>query len=228
MDMKTDIYGEGMTSLRTRERLVERLTERGIEDVRVLEAFREVPRHMFIDEALSSRAYEDMSLPIGYHQTISQPYIVAKMTESIINNNQLDPKPLNRVLEIGSGCGYQTAILSRISIDVLSIERIKPLQLRALNVLNKLKINNVRLIYGDGLDVIQEDRKFDAILSAAAVNEIPKCWGDLLEIGGKLVLPVNTKDGQKLKLIFKRNASNIEITSLENVFFVPLVKGVQG
>ena len=126
MGLDQEIFqGQGMTSLRTRQRLIERLTEKGISDVRVLEAMRDTPRHLFLDEALSTRAYEDLALPIGYQQTISQPYIVAKMTEELIQHDKMSQKPLKNVLEIGTGCGYQSYILSLFSKKVVSLERIK-------------------------------------------------------------------------------------------------------
>ena len=136
------LQGQGMTSLRTRQRLIERLTEKGISDIRVLEAMRDAPRHLFLDEALSTRAYEDLALPIGYQQTISQPYIVAKMTEALIQHDKMSPKPLKNVLEIGTGCGYQSYILSLFSKEVVSLERIKPLQEKAKKLLKALKVTN--------------------------------------------------------------------------------------
>ena len=139
MRAQEKISGKGMTSLRTRQRLVERLTDQGISDVRVLEVMRDTPRHLFLDEALASRAYEDLALPIGHQQTISQPYIVARMTELLIQNERLSQRPLGAVLEIGTGCGYQTAILSKFSEKVISIERIKPLHEKAKYILKDLK-----------------------------------------------------------------------------------------
>ena len=145
MRAQEKISGKGMTSLRTRQRLVERLTDQGISDVRVLEVMRDTPRHLFLDEALASRAYEDLALPIGHQQTISQPYIVARMTELLIQNERLSQRPLGAVLEIGTGCGYQTAILSKFSQKVISIERIKPLHEKAKHILKDLKISNAEL-----------------------------------------------------------------------------------
>ena len=147
---KDTLQGQGMTSLRTRQRLIERLTEKGISDVRVLEAIRDSPRHLFLDEALSSRAYEDLALPIGYQQTISQPYIVARMTECLIGDQRLTEIPLNHTLEIGTGCGYQTYLLSLFSIKVTSLERIEPLQERAKSILKELKVTNVNFKIDDG------------------------------------------------------------------------------
>ena len=157
-----------MTSLRTRQRLLERLTEKGIKDIRVLEAMRDIPRHLFLDEALASRAYEDLALPIGYQQTISQPYIVARMTEILIEDNKLEYQPINRALEVGTGCGYQAAILSRFSKSVVTIERIKALHEKAVKNLNKLKIRNVNLLFDDGSQFKETKESYDAILFAAA------------------------------------------------------------
>ena len=161
------LQGQGMTSLRTRQRLIERLTEKGISDIRVLEAMRDAPRHLFLDEALSTRAYEDLALPIGCQQTISQPYIVAKMTEELIQHDKMSQKPLKKVLEIGTGCGYQSYILSLFSKKVISIERIKPLQERAKKTLKGLKVNNIVFSIDDGSSI--KESKFDAILSAKFV-----------------------------------------------------------
>ena len=170
LDQET-LQGQGMTSLRTRQRLIERLTEKGISDIRILEAMRDTPRHLFLDEALSTRAYEDLALPIGYQQTISQPYIVAKMTEALIQHDKMSQKPLKNVLEIGTGCGYQSYILSLFSKKVVSLERIKPLQEKAKKLLKGLKVTNVIFNVDDGSAI--KDSKFDAILSAAAPLEVP-------------------------------------------------------
>ena len=165
---KETLLGKGMTSLRTRQRLVERLTEKGISDIRVLEAMRDAPRHLFLDEALSTRAYEDLALPIGYQQTISQPYIVAKMTESLISEEPLLEVPLENTLEIGTGCGYQTYLLSVFSKKVTTIERIEALHKRAQKLLKQLKINNVDFKLGDGGEL--NDQKFDSILSLSLIH----------------------------------------------------------
>lgn len=218
--------GQGMTSLRTRQRLVERLTEKGISDVRVLEAMRDTPRHLFLDEALSSRAYEDLALPIGYQQTISQPYTVAKMTEAIIQNNKLSPKPIKKVLEIGTGCGYQTAILSRFSKKVISIERVKPLYMKAKNTLKNLKISNVELFHDDGQSLVNSSNKFDAILSAAAPMYVPQYLYDSLEVGGRLIIPLGTDKKQQLTLITKIDEETFNTKEIEEVLFVAHVGGL--
>ena len=218
------LQGQGMTSLRTRQRLIERLTEKGISDVRVLEAMRDSPRHLFLDEALSTRAYEDLALPIGYQQTISQPYIVARMTEALVSGDRLAEVPLKKTLEIGTGCGYQTYLLAIFSKKVTSIERIEPLQDKAKKTLKQLKVNNVEFMVDDGNKL--GDQKYDAILSAAAPLEIPQFLKEKLNVGGKLIIPVGDSNKQILKLI-KRTSKDIFIEEkLEEVLFVPLLKGV--
>ena len=221
---KETLLGKGMTSLRTRQRLVERLTEKGISDIRVLEAMRDAPRHLFLDEALSTRAYEDLALPIGYQQTISQPYIVAKMTESLISEQSLIEVPLKNTLEIGTGCGYQTYLLSVFSKKVTTIERIEALHERAKKLLKQLKVNNVDFKLGDGGEL--DDQKFDAILSAAAPLEVPLNLKNKLKIGGKLILPVGNSNHQKLTLVQRLSKNEYLEEQIEDVLFVPLLKGV--
>jgi protein-L-isoaspartate(D-aspartate) O-methyltransferase len=218
------LQGQGMTSLRTRQRLIERLTAKGISDVRVLEAMRDSPRHLFLDEALSTRAYEDLALPIGYQQTISQPYIVARMTEALVSEDRLAEVPLKKTLEIGTGCGYQTYLLAIFSKKVTSIERIEPLQDKAKKTLKQLKVNNVEFMVDDGNKL--GDQKYDAILSAAAPLEIPQSLKEKLNVGGKLIIPVGDSNKQILTLI-KRTSKEIFVEEkLEEVLFVPLLKGV--
>ncbi len=218
------VQGQGMTSLRTRQRLIERLTEKGISDIRVLEAMRDTPRHLFLDEALSTRAYEDLALPIGYQQTISQPYIVAKMTEELIQHDKMSQKPLKKVLEIGTGCGYQSYILSLFSKKVISIERIKPLQERAKKTLKGLKVNNIIFSIDDGSSI--KESKFDAILSAAAPLEGPLDLKEKLSVGGRMVIPVGDKSKQILTLITRLSKNEFRESKIEDVLFVPLLKGV--
>ena len=225
MGLDQEIFqGQGMTSLRTRQRLIERLTEKGISDVRVLEAMRDTPRHLFLDEALSTRAYEDLALPIGYQQTISQPYIVAKMTEALIQKDKMSQKPLKKVLEIGTGCGYQSYILSLFSKKVVSLERINPLQEKAKTILKQLKVTNIEFNLDDGSSV--KETKFDAILSAAAPLEVPLELKQKLSIGGKMIMPVGNKSKQVLTLVTRTSKNNFEETKVEDVLFVPLLKGV--
>ena len=225
MGLDQEIFqGQGMTSLRTRQRLIERLTEKGISDVRVLEAMRDTPRHLFLDEALSTRAYEDLALPIGYQQTISQPYIVAKMTEALIQKDKMSQKPLKKVLEIGTGCGYQSYILSLFSKKVVSLERIKPLQEKAKKILKQLKVTNIEFNLDDGSSI--KETKFEAILSAAAPLEVPLDLKEKLSIGGKMIIPVGNKSKQVLTLVTRTSKNNFEETKVEDVLFVPLLKGV--
>ena len=221
---KDTMQGQGMTSLRTRQRLIERLTEKGISDVRILEAMRDSPRHLFLDEALSTRAYEDLALPIGYQQTISQPYIVARMTECLISDERLSEIPLQNTLEIGTGCGYQTYLLSIFSKKVTSIERIEPLQEKAKKILKKLKVTNVNFKLDDANKL--DDQEYDAILSAAAPLEVPNNLKKQLKIGGKLILPVGDSNSQVLTLVKRVTKNEFIEEKLEDVLFVPLLKGV--
>ena len=209
-----------MTSLRTRERMLVRLREQGIQDEVVLAAISAIPRHIFVDEALSIRAYEDVSLPIGFGQTISQPYIVARMSEILRSG-----KPLLKVLEIGTGCGYQTAVLSLLAKEVYSVERIRPLVMKARDHLRKLKCINVKLDHADGNMGLAQLAPFDAILVTAAASHIPQDLLDQLAVGGRLVIPVGTEE-QILYLVERISESNYRHTKLEPVKFVPLLGGV--
>ena len=222
---RSKVQGLGMTSLRTRQRLLERLTEKGIKDIRVLEAMRDTPRHLFLDEALASRAYEDLALPIGYQQTISQPYIVARMTEILIEDEKLESQPLDKALEVGTGCGYQAAILSRFSKSVLTIERIKALHDKAAKNLKKLKVRNVKLLFDDGSDLIEAKENYDAILFAAAPLEVPTYFLDKLSIGGRLVAPIGGGEVQDLSLIKRLSKNKYETEVVEQVLFVPFLGG---
>jgi protein-L-isoaspartate(D-aspartate) O-methyltransferase len=211
--------GIGMTSLRTRDRMLTRLREQGIKDETTLSAMGEVPRHIFVDEALSIRAYEDVSLPIGFGQTISQPYIVARMTELLRNGKQL-----NKVLEIGTGCGYQTAVLSHVAKEVLSLERIRPLVMKARANLRALKCNNVKLDHADGSDGLNDYAPFDGIIVTAAASHVPEELLSQLTVGGRMVIPIGT-DSQTLYLI-ERLENEFKQTKLEAVKFVPLLGGL--
>ena len=223
---RSKVQGLGMTSLRTRQRLLERLTEKGIKDIRVLEAMRDTPRHLFLDEALASRAYEDLALPIGYQQTISQPYIVARMTEILVEDKKLESQPLDKALEVGTGCGYQAAILSRFSKSVLTIERIKALHDKAAKNLKKLKIRNVKLLFDDGSGLIEAKENYDAILFAAAPLEVPTYFLDKLAIGGRLVAPIGGGEVQDLSLIKRLSKNKYETEVVEQVLFVPFLGGI--
>ncbi len=211
--------GIGMTSQRTRDRMLSRLREQGIKDEIVLSAIGSIPRHIFVDEALSIRAYEDVSLPIGFGQTISQPYIVARMSE-LLRNGQ----PLEKVLEIGTGCGYQTAVLSKLAKEVFSVERIRPLVMKARGHLRELKCINVKLAHADGNIGLAEVAPFNAILVTAAASHIPQDLLDQLAIGGRLIIPVGT-DEQILYLVERVSQTEYRQTKLEPVKFVPLLGG---
>jgi len=222
---RSNVQGLGMTSLRTRQRLLERLTEKGIKDIRVLEAMRDTPRHLFLDEALASRAYEDLALPIGYQQTISQPYIVARMTEILVEDKKLESQPIDKALEVGTGCGYQAAILSRFSKSVVTIERIKALHDKAEKNLKKLKVRNVKLLFDDGSGLEEDKENYDAILFAAAPLEVPTYFLDKLSIGGRLVAPIGGGEVQDLSLIKRLGKNNYETEVVEQVLFVPFLGG---
>jgi protein-L-isoaspartate(D-aspartate) O-methyltransferase len=218
--MQSTIAGIGMTSQRTRERLVQRLADKGIHDPRVLEAMRTIPRHLFVDEALASRAYEDTALPIGFGQTISQPYIVALMSEEIM---RVAPR---KVLEIGTGCGYQAAVLACLVEEVYSIERVAGLHERARQNLQPLKLHSLRLRHGDGYQGWPSQAPFDAILVAAAPAQIPQALLDQLADGGKLVIPVGRAGEQRL-LAVQRQGETFSQQVLEMVSFVPMISGPQ-
>jgi protein-L-isoaspartate(D-aspartate) O-methyltransferase len=210
-----------MTSERTRARMIERLREQGIRDERVLAAMAAVPRHRFVEEALASRAYEDTALPIGFAQTISQPYIVARMIEILIVKKQ--PK---NVLEVGTGCGYQAAVLARLCAEVYSIERIKGLHERARANLLGLKLSNLRLVHGDGYAGLEKAAPFHAIVVAAAAPSVPEALLRQLAPGGRMVLPL--RDGangaQRLVLVERSGRGFVE-TELDTVRFVPMEAG---
>ncbi|MGH8317665.1 MAG: protein-L-isoaspartate(D-aspartate) O-methyltransferase [Steroidobacteraceae bacterium] len=211
--------GIGMTSARTRDRLVQRLREQGITSLAVLDRIRNVPRHIFVDEALGSRAYEDTALPIGYGQTISQPYIVARMTEALLESG-----PLQRVLEVGTGCGYQTAVLAPFVERIYTIERIAPLLDRAKDRLKELGVRNVRFRHGDGSTGWKSQAPFDGILVAAAPLIVPEALLKQLEVGGRLLVPVGPEGEQEL-VRFTRREQRIDRESLGLVAFVPLLGG---
>jgi protein-L-isoaspartate(D-aspartate) O-methyltransferase len=216
MNMKHS--GIGMTSQRTRNRLIERLRTEGIQDEMVLAAMNAVPRHVFVDEALASRAYDDVSLPLGFGQTISQPYIVARMIEILRNGKQL-----NRVLEIGTGCGYQAAVLAEVAKEVYSVERVQPLFERATGYLKELQVRNVTLRYADGNMGLPEVAPFDGIIMAAAATHVPRALLEQLAVGGRMVLPLGAQE-QHLHLI-ERDEQGYRETRLEGVKFVPLLMG---
>lgn len=215
------LEGSGMTSQRTRNRLIARLMEEGIHDKRVLDVMRTTPRHIFVDEALASRAYEDTALPIGYNQTISQPYIVARMTELLLENT----KKLNHVLEIGTGCGYQTAILAQLVGDVYSVERILPLQKKAKVHTELLNLKNIHYSYSDGSWGWEEYAPFDGILVAAAPREIPEALLQQLAIDGVLIIPVGEQGGDQTLQRITRTESGFYVEDFDPVIFVPFLAG---
>lgn len=222
IDEDENHQGIGMTSARTRERLVQRLARHGIRSEAVLERIRTVPRHLFIDEALASRAYEDSALPIGQGQTISQPYIVALMTQALIENGET--RRPEKVLEVGTGCGYQTAVLAPLVGQLYTIERIASLQRAARQRLTGLGLGNVRFRHGDGFEGWPGQAPFDGILVTAAPLEVPKALVDQLAPGGRLVIPAGPTGSQEL-LRLTRTATGVEREHLCWVTFVPLVEG---
>lgn len=212
--------GIGMTSQRTRDRMVERLRANGIKDEIVLAAMARVPRHMFVDEALASRAYEDVSLPIGFEQTISQPFVVARMIEAARGG-----RILNKVLEVGTGCGYQAAVLACVAKQVYSIERIHLLLERARANLRPFRLSNLRLKHGDGAEGLAEVAPFDAIIVAAAGATVPPALTEQLDVGARMVVPVGT--GAQRLIMVERTAKGLSERKLDEVRFVPLRTGRQ-
>jgi protein-L-isoaspartate(D-aspartate) O-methyltransferase len=217
--MNQRFSGIGMTSQRTRARMVERLRAQGITDEVVLSAMNDIPRHIFVDEALASRAYEDISLPIGFGQTISQPYIVARMIE-LARSGQA----LTQVLEIGTGCGYQAAVLARVAKSVHSVERIAPLIAKARKNLREIRINNAKVKYADGSLGLAEFAPYNAIVMAAAATHIPEELLAQLAIGGRLVMPIGAET-QKLTVV-ERTEQGFQRIEMGEVKFVPLLGGV--
>ena len=219
IDSRQGIQGIGMTSKRTRDRLVARLRESGIRSVAVLEQIRNVPRHLFVDEALASRAYEDTALPIGLGQTISQPYVVARMTEALLENFDGES-----VLEIGTGCGYQTAVMAPLVKKIYTVERIPELLKKTRQRLRDLDIYNVQFRPGDGWDGWPKYAPYDGIIVTAAANRLPEKLLQQLAPGGRMVIPVGEPGYQELTLVTRMN-DHFEQVSLGGVSFVPLVPG---
>ena len=209
-----------MTSQRTRDRLIDRLRAKGIKNTQVLEAMRSLPRHLFVDEALASRAYEDDALPIGHKQTISQPYIVARMTVALLSDGV--PK---KVLEVGTGSGYQAALLAQLVEDVYTVERIKPLYQETKKLLAKLGFRNVHCKLSDGTWGWESYAPYDAIIVTAAAPEIPDSLIEQLIMGGHLIIPVGGQEGAQQLLTLKRTPEGVIQEKLEDVLFVPLVSG---
>jgi protein-L-isoaspartate(D-aspartate) O-methyltransferase len=215
---RIDLHGIGMTSQRTRERLIQRLVDQGVSDMAVLDVMRTTPRHLFLDEAMAHRAYEDVALPIGFQQTLSQPYVVARMTELL-----LAAGPRSRVLEVGTGSGYQTAILAQLVDQVYSVERIKSLQQKARQRLRTLKLRNVHMNHADGAMGWEECGPFDGILVTAAPEKIPEDLLLQLSAGGRMVIPVGG-EYQHLQVV-TRTHEGYETDIVEAVYFVPLCSG---
>ena len=215
------LHGIGMTSQRTRARMIERLREKGIRNEAVLRAMAAVPRHVFVEEALASRAYEDTALPLGLGQTISQPFVVARMIELLLNGRTT----LGKTLEVGAGCGYQAAVLAQLTSEVYSLERLAPLLEKAKANMRKLQQFNVRLKHADGQFGLPEAGPFDSIIVAAAGLRVPQALLEQLALGGRLVLPVGTTE-QYLSFIERTPQAFVE-TRLDPVRFVPLLAGTQ-
>jgi protein-L-isoaspartate(D-aspartate) O-methyltransferase len=217
--------GIGMTSTRTRARMVERLREQGIRDEGVLSAMAAVPRHIFVEEALAIRAYEDNPLPIGAGQTISQPYVVARMTELLRVGGTL-----SKVLEIGTGCGYQTAILAQLADEVYTVERVASLVAKARRNLRALKVSNVRIKHGDGSTDLGEDLEVDGVLVTAAARQVPTALLRYLKVGGRMVLPLARHDeelkGVQLLTVIEKAPGGIREQTYDAVRFVPLLPGL--
>ena len=214
------LQGIGMTSQRTRVRMVERLRKEGIADETVLGAMNMVPRHLFVEEALATRAYEDTALPIGFSQTISQPYVVARMIQALRAGREL-----GKVLEVGTGCGYQAAVLAQLATEVYSVERIAPLLAKARANLRGLRLSNLRLKHGDGNLGLPEAAPFDSIILAAASPQLPKALLQQLAPGGRMILPFGTSE-QVLRMV-ERTRTGYSETTLDAVRFVPLLMGVE-
>lgn len=219
--MNVRLHGAVQAMQRARNRMIERLREQGVRDQRVLSAMAAVPRHLFVEEALAQRAYEDTALPLGFQQSISQPFVVARMIEALAAGRNL-----GKTLEVGTGCGYQAAVLSHIATDVYTVERIAPLLERAKRNLRHLRLPNVRLKYADGNLGLPEAAPFDTIIVAAAATQIPSSLLAQLVVEGRLVLPVGAQGDQQLVLV-QRRASGFSETRLDPVRFVPLVTGVE-
>lgn len=218
--------GIGLDSAAVRARMVQSLREQGVTHVGVLNAFQAVPRHRFIDTALAAQAYEDTSLPIGHAQTISKPSVIARMIELLFEGPAARARgSLGRTLEIGTGCGYQCALLAAVSPSVVSIERIRALFDRARDNLHDLRLDRVRLVYGDGIDGHAPNAPYQSIIAAAVGDDVPMAWLEQLEVGGRLVAPVETSAGQTLAVV-DRAPSGYKRIDHERVCFVPLKSGL--
>jgi protein-L-isoaspartate(D-aspartate) O-methyltransferase len=224
--MNTQVLGIGMTSQRTRVRMVERLRESGIRDDKVLAAMGAVPRHVFVEQALAHRAYEDTALPLGFQQTISQPYVVARMIE-LLRATPAGPRELGKTLEIGAGCGYQAAVLGVLSKHVFAVERIAPLLAKARLHLRELRLSHVRLKHADGMLGLPEAAPFDTIIVAAAAARVPQALLQQLAPGGRLILPLAAGAGDQVLSLIERTEQGFVETRYDAVRFVPLLPGVE-
>lgn len=226
--MNTQQHGIGMTSQRTRVRMIERLRESGIRDEKVLAAMAAVPRHVFVEQALAHRAYEDTALPLGFQQTISQPYVVARMIELLRANKAGEaPRELGKTLEIGAGCGYQAAVLGVLSKEVFAVERIAPLLAKARLHLRELRLNHVRLKHADGNLGLPEAAPFDTIIVAAAAARVPQSLLQQLAPGGRLILPLAAGGADQVLSLIERGEQGFVETRFDAVRFVPLLPGVE-
>ena len=222
--MNTLVHGIGMTSQRTRVRMVERLRESGIRDEKVLAAMGAVPRHVFVEQALAHRAYEDTALPLGFQQTISQPYVVARMIELLRDSGK---RELGKTLEIGAGCGYQAAVLGVLSKQVYAVERIAPLLAKARQNLRELKLSHVRLKHADGMLGLPEAAPFDTIIVAAAAARVPQALLQQLAPGGRLILPLAGNGSDQVLSLIERSEQGFVETRYDAVRFVPLLPGTE-
>ncbi len=218
--MSRGVTGVGMTSQRTRTRMIDRLREQGIRDEHVLAAIAAVPRHVFVEEALASRAYEDTALPLGFSQTISQPFIVARMIELLREGREL-----GKTLEVGAGCGYQAAVLAQLTSEVYAVERIEPLLAKAKLNMRTIQQFKVRLKHADGQFGLPEAAPFDTIILAAAASCVPQALLQQLALGGKMLLPLGA--AEQFLLLIERRAEGFVETRLDSVRFVPLLSGLE-
>lgn len=220
-----DSVETGLVSESARQAMVESLRRSGVRDPGVLEAMRTVPRHQFVEPGLSSRAYEDVALPIGHAQTISRPFTVARMIELLAAPLDASARSAAKVLEIGTGCGYQAAVLARVFGEVISIERIRGLHEQARANLRSLRLANLRLVFGDGQLGVSQAAPFDLVIAAAAGEAIPPAWLEQLTQGGRLIAPVSGLTGQALHLVERTRPDRWQLTVLDAVRFVPLREG---
>ena len=218
--------GSGLTSERARERMVDALRAQGIRHEAVLAAMAAVPRHAFVDQGLASRAYEDVSLPIGEGQTISKPSTVARMIELVAADRDAATLRAAKVLEVGTGCGYQAAVLGRLAREVYSIERLRGLHEKARDNLRHLRLANVHLLFGDGMQGYAKGAPYAAIIAAAGGEAVPQAWCDQLALGGRLVAPMALAGGQQVLLVIDKTAHGLKQSVLEPVHFVPLKSGI--